>query len=218
MRRRLGSVLAAIAGGARNIVADLRVGGFFAGEFLRRDDRPENRHRGNSDHAALRQIFQERVRPDDVLVDVGCGAGRVIAVWRRMFPAHRLVGIELNLELAARVRRRFRDSDRVEIVGGDAVANLPDDGTLFYLFNPLGRAGIVRLEARLHRRALADHRVRVLYHNPKHLDVFADSGRWESAVVELQSPRGARLHPLAVVSPRDRVPGAPGSDPAAART
>lgn len=217
MRERLRSRLATFIGVARNLLADLRVGGLFGGEFLRADDRPENSYRGSSDHLALRQIFNGRVRPDDVLVDVGCGSGRVIAVWRRMFPTHRIVGIELNAALAERVRRRFRGSALVEIVTGDAAADLPD-GTLFYLFNPMDRAGIIGLEARLHRIARADPRVRVLYHNPKHLDVFVDSGRWESAVVGLRGPRGGWLHPLAVVSPRDRSPLAPKFDAQGNRT
>lgn len=199
--RRVKTIAALFVGAARNAIADLRMGALFGGEFLRRKGRPEAGSVGNSDHSALRQIFERGGRPDDVLVDVGCGGGRAIAVWMRMFPEQKAVGIELNAQLAARARARFRSAHHVSIITGDAPANLPADGTLFYLFNPMDREGIARLEARLRPMALADGRIRILYHNPKHVDVFTNSDGWVVDIADLEGPFGSTLHPLATIRP-----------------
>lgn len=205
---RVGSAISGFAATAvrttrmiRNVITDARLGGFFAGEFLRQDDSAESSYRGNSDHSAIRQIFEGRVRPDDVLVDVGCGPGRVIASWLDAYPANRIVGIELNPTVAARAARRFRTNRQVSIVAGDAVDNLPDDGTVFYLFNPFNRAGIVRLEARLRALRAAGRQFRVLYHNPKHLDVFANPTLWACEEIELKHSPHQPFHSLAVIEP-----------------
>lgn len=58
---------------ARNIATDLRHGEFTAAVPGRHGDT------NNSDHKVLRAVFDQRVRPDDVIVDVGCGRGRVLA-------------------------------------------------------------------------------------------------------------------------------------------
>jgi hypothetical protein len=50
----------------------------------------------NSDYAALEQIFRNRIRPVDVLVDVGCSTGRVINLWLEQGPSNRIVGLEAD--------------------------------------------------------------------------------------------------------------------------
>lgn len=185
----------------RNVVTDARLGGFFAGELLRQDDSPENSYRGNSDHLAIRQIFDGRVRPEDVLVDVGCGPGRVIASWLHTYPGNRIIGIELNPSVAARAARRFRPYDRVSIIAGDAVENLPDMGTVFYLFNPFNAAGVARLEARLRALRASGRDFQVLYHNPKHVDAFSDPASWVCEEVGLQHSSHETFHSLAVIRP-----------------
>src|SRR5215467_3511629 len=50
----------------------------------------------NSSYETVRKLFRERVQPLDVLVDVGCGKGRVINAWLREDYANRLIGVELD--------------------------------------------------------------------------------------------------------------------------
>lgn len=62
------------------------------------------------------------VGPDDGVLDVGCGDGRLVIAAARSSGC-RSVGVELDPELADRARRHAREAgvaDRVEIVCGDA--------------------------------------------------------------------------------------------------
>jgi SAM-dependent methyltransferase len=156
----------------------------------------------NSDYAALREMFEGRIHPDDVLVDVGCSTGRVINSWLHEGHTNRIVGIEVNADVAERTRTRLGKFGNVEIVTGDAVEHLPEDGTVFYVYNPFG----LDMMAAFARRAgmLPDdgRRLLVMYYNCKHLEVFEDGDRWEIETVELEAPPYAPLSPVAVIRRR----------------
>ncbi len=136
---------------ARNILLDLRYGGL-AGGYIR------NRYPGatgvaSTDYGLMSQIFGGRVRDDDVLVEVGCGKGRVINWWLAQGYRNRIVGLEIMEEVADKTRARLRRFPNVTILAGDAIQNLPPDGTLFYLANPFDS---VELMGRFMARFRAD--------------------------------------------------------------
>ena len=171
---------------ARNAALDLRYGAPLASAK-------------NSDHQALAQVFAGRIDVGDVLVDIGCGKGRVINWWLRNTADNRIVGLELDPKTAQSTARRLRRHNRVHVIEGDAVETLPTDGTVFYLFNPGGPAFVEPLEERL--RSISTLRT-VLYYNPKHLSVFIESGHWEVSHVRLDGRDGAPYSDLAVLTPR----------------
>lgn len=79
---------------------------------------------------------------DDVLVDLGCGRGRVILAAMSM-PFQRVMGVELSPQLAAETQRavernRFwMRAGEVQVVAANAAAwTLPDDVTIVYMSNP----------------------------------------------------------------------------------
>lgn len=86
----------------------------------------------------LNNVFQEvEISKDDVLVDVGCGDGRVLAYWLHRGIKNRIVGIEIDPATALDTSRRFQRFKNVEILCGDAADLVRESsGTLFYLFNP----------------------------------------------------------------------------------
>src|SRR5262245_7544268 len=93
----------------------------------------------STDYPQLKIVFRSDRVPitaDDVLVDVGCGKGRVINYWLMSGHRNRMVGIEIDDDIARLPRRRLRRYPNVSILTGDAVALLPADGTKFYLWNP----------------------------------------------------------------------------------
>jgi len=172
----------------RNALSDLRFGAPLAIWYLR------NRRQANTDYAALESMTFGPIRNEDVLVDIGCGAGRVVNHWLALGCSNRIIGLELDPVLAERTRTRLRRHPNVRIITGDALELLPEDGTIYYLFNPFGAPQVVGLEARL--REIGSRRlggVRVIYHNPKHLDVF----RNESWKVRTDSTLGMGLHSVA---------------------
>jgi SAM-dependent methyltransferase len=135
----------------------------------------------NTDYDALGGIFRGAIRSTDVLVDVGCGKGRVINWWLSRGYTNEIIGIEIDEEIAERTRRRLRRYRQVSIVCGDAIETLPVEGTLFYLFNPFREPIVEMFRDRLAELQLNDpgRQRRVLYYFPAHLCVFEHDARWE---------------------------------------
>ena len=148
----------------------------------------------NSSYAAVRHLFRGRVKPCDVLVDVGCGKGRVINSWLADGYSNRMIGVELDAEIAASTRARLRHFQNVSIVCGDIVANFPDDGTLFYLFNPFDAPVMMRFKDRLKQSVSRSPigEATVIYYNCCHAEVFAND---EACGIEY----GNLEHPFAVI-------------------
>ncbi|HEY7676713.1 MAG TPA: class I SAM-dependent methyltransferase [Candidatus Methylomirabilis sp.] len=162
----------------RTIVLDLRYGAFLGGT-----DRSRYRYLGahdieNSEYEVLAQIFEGRVAPTDVLVDVGCGKGRVLNWWLSQDLTNRIIGIELDPHIATATRRRLRRYPNVAILTGNALALLPREGTLFFLFNPFAAWLLPRLKERLEVVAGSRPDVRILYDNPPDLTLFRTDPAW----------------------------------------
>ncbi len=132
----------------------------------------------------LRLLALRRTLPlsaDDVLVDLGCGAGRALFVFARA--GLRVVrGLEFHGEtcrLAAENVRRFDPRGvQIEILHVDAAAYPFSDETIVYLFNPFGRATLRAVLDNLRANlALHPRRVRICYYHPLHADLF-DAMPW----------------------------------------
>jgi SAM-dependent methyltransferase len=105
-------------------------------------------------HAAL----EVPITADDVVIDLGSGAGKVILVTRLLTGATAR-GVELQAPLVERARRSARDLGiDVSFVEADARAAHIDDGTVFYLYTPFTGPVLAEVLARLHaiatRRAI----------------------------------------------------------------
>lgn len=138
----------------------------------------------HTSYAILNLIFAvAKPRTDDVLVDVGCGKGRVVIYWLHRNYGRRIVGLEIDPDIAARTARQFRRFPNVEIIPGDAIINIPNDGTFFYLYNPFTEEKVVEFESRIAALPSRGH-IRVIYYNPNFLEVFR-TDRWARRVVQL---------------------------------
>ncbi len=170
-----------------NAVIDLQFGRMLGGQFL------WNRDSSCSDYALLDKIFDDRINDHDVLVDVGSGGGRVINYWLRLGHRGEIFGLEYDPVLASRSARRLRDYPNASILAGDAMRQLPANGTIFYMFNPFGREAMNRFAEALARSiAQAPRETRVLYFNCKHLDVFEADDRFRIESLEMIAhPTGA---------------------------
>ncbi len=131
-------------------------------------------------------------RPDDVIVDVGCGRGRVINYLLSRGLKNEIYGLELDPDVASDTAERLARYGNVSIVGGDAIENLPQRGTLFYLYNPFAEFVVRRLNAKLLRLPTAD-RVRVIYYNCLHVDPFLGDPAWQVKMHHVPGRRQAAL-------------------------
>lgn len=91
----------------------------------------------HSDWKFLNNTFKNiQIKPTDVLVDAGCGDGRVISYWLSRGFKNKLVGIEIDKDTAKDCAMRFARFKNVEIIHGDASELAQQSGgTIFYLAN-----------------------------------------------------------------------------------
>ena len=98
---------------------------------------------------------------NDHLLDVGCGAGRVLAYAVATQLPCRVTGVELDGRLAARAASWTRGRDGLEVIAGSALDIPLGAYTHFYLFNPFDQVLLVefldRLEAQVRRSITLVH-------------------------------------------------------------
>ncbi len=117
---------------------------------------------------------------DDVFLDVGCGKGRVLCCASRL-PMKRVVGIEQNdqlLKVAGRNVECLRGAcTPVDLVCTSAETYSYDGATIVYLYNPFNERITRVMTARLRESvARAPRKLRIVYANPVHANVFEESG------------------------------------------
>ncbi len=178
----------------RNLLVDLRFGKILGGIHITQPDS------GNSDYRALSKIFENRIRESDVLVDVGCGRGRVINWWLTHHPRNNIIGIEVDENIARQTQKRLDKHQNVKIVSGDAIENIPENGTIFYFYNPFELEEVEAFKDRLASLFDPSRRILLLYHNCKHISVFENDPDWSVERVDLGGAKSAPFGDLAVIS------------------
>lgn len=176
----------------RNVAIDLRYGGILAGDIKTRYRSAGAHNIVNSQYSVLPHIFADRIHADDVLVDVGCGKGRVINWWLSLGLRNRIVGIELDPEVASGTEKRLRRYDHVEIVNADATTAVPEEATLLYMYSPFDEGAMHRFKADMERR-FRRRGITALYWNPEYLDVFHGDPQWATHMVGLHDVPDPRI-------------------------
>ncbi len=168
-----------------NVAYDLRFGEILRGDIPTRFSELGAEKSSNISYYALSLIFKgESIAPDDVLVDVGCGKGRMINWWLSRRLRNQIVGLEIDPEIAAHTRHRLRKYRNVTIVTGDGIENLPADGSLFFLFNPFQESVMSRFQERIFQLPRRD-KIRIFYYNCAHADVFENDPRFSVEYLDL---------------------------------
>ncbi|WP_449246037.1 GNAT family N-acetyltransferase [Desulfarculus baarsii] len=177
-------------GRSKDMARDLRWGG----RVLGKPRKTRLAHKGaynteDTPYHVLEHVFTHvaPIAENDVIVDIGCGWGRVINYLLSLGAPNRVIGLELDPEVAADTAARLAPHANVSIVCADASAALPEDGTLFYLYNPFAEFVVRRLSARLMALPHLD-RLRVVYYNSLHLEPFVKDPDWR--IEPFQTPRG----------------------------
>lgn len=166
----------------RNYAIDRRYGGSCAGSAATAFGHLGAYGTSSVDYWQLRRIFSRengvQITAEDVLVDVGCGKGRVLNHWLELGLDNQIVGIELDERFAAFAARRLAGYANVEVIHGDALESLPADGTLFFLFNPFDKDVLARFAERLATNFACQERLRVIYYFAMHAQVFERDPRF----------------------------------------
>lgn len=149
---------------------------------------PDSYHYATMSYFTIRRVLGFlSLQNEDVLIDIGCGKGRVLCLAAR-FPLQKVIGVDLSKEFCemARVNGERMRGRRSPIVVHNSKAEdfNYSEGTVFILFNPFGPLTLNIVLAKI-RRDVHSHPVRIAYANPAHDDVFAAHSwlqpyeRWE---------------------------------------
>jgi hypothetical protein len=142
----------------------------------------------HSGHDVLSDIFRHvAVKKDDVLVEVGCGLGRVVGFLSGHYPRNRVIGIEAD-DTALFAKKVFAKNPRVEIRHGDFVEHYPKEGTLFYIFPPTDGGFLRKLKRLIDKNATLDTTI-VAKGALGSLNDFRDDPSW--TVEPVPAPTGA---------------------------
>lgn len=133
----------------------------------------------STDYCWLDQIFSEFPLPkDSVFVDVGCGEGRVLTyLYLRGFRG-KMIGIELDPEIAQTAQKRTRKCANIQICQGNVLecGDIIRDATAFYLFNPFDEEVLTAFIKLIEK--VCDHPVYLYYSNDRYRSVLDRRKHW----------------------------------------
>jgi SAM-dependent methyltransferase len=123
------------------------------------------------DYSLLRRYMDPlEIGPGDVLIDIGCGMGRVLCIFARK-RLRKCVGIEFSAELARIAEMNARSLRArhapIEIRIGDAVEADYSEGTIFWIYNPFGEQTMNMVLSRIGESlSTTPRRIQIVYVNP----------------------------------------------------
>lgn len=87
-------------------------------------------------------LSQIHLSEDDIVLDYGCGKGRVLAMMA-LAGVKKIIGIEIEDELADQtltnlvtIKKEYAVPAEIEVVKMDAAKYIPEDANVFYFFHP----------------------------------------------------------------------------------
>ena len=83
--------------------------------------RPWHSDTTSTDYSLMPFFFASIINKDDILVDVGCGQGRVINWLLLTGYTNKIYGIEYEFDIAEGARKRFLKHPNVVIISGDVL-------------------------------------------------------------------------------------------------
>ncbi len=111
-----------------------------------------------------------KLKPEDMLVDFGCGKGRVV-FFCGLEKLKKVIGIEVNKELidiANKNLATFRaDKTVIQFINEDAAKFNIKDENIFFMFNPFGCKTVQAVVDNIKNSLIDNPRlIRILYNNP----------------------------------------------------
>jgi SAM-dependent methyltransferase len=189
----------------RNWLLDRKYGGSCGGRYPTHFGALGAKDTSSIDYYQLSRLFHAKngvvIKESDVLVDVGCGKGRVINFWLHQGLRNKIVGIELDERFARPAAERLKPYKNVRIVCGNALDNVPEDGTIFFLFNPFHAPVVAAFKDRLCSMFRDGGSVTIVYCNCKCLDLFQNDPNWVVEPMRLRT-----FYPAAVIRLKNERP------------
>ena len=157
----------------------------------------------NSGYEQLKIIFFDyyTVNKNDVIIDVGCGKGRVFnyLIYRGL--KNKMIGYEINEAVGNKTKANLARYNNVQIRSENIFNNFPKEGNLFYLFNPFKEAMIIEFRDRI--LEMKENNPVILYYNPAYIDIFIDQ-RFRCEIRDIPIPQSGYDLRLAIIRISDK--------------
>lgn len=177
---------------------------------LRRSKESPFQHLGaygtaSSDYFVLAKLFGKIVIDNmDVIVDVGCGKGRIFNYLLSVKLKNKLIGIEIDPQIAKDTMKRLRKYPNITIIHGDILENIPDNGTIFYMFNPFNDIIMGKFKNLIENKS--NYReVTIIYYKCKHLDIFFNDPKWDIKMFKQGELDDHQVHNAAILYHRPHL-------------
>ena len=100
----------------------------------------------STDYRLLDRVFKTYpLKKDDMFIDVGCGEGRVLTYLYLRRVRNKLIGIELDADVAETARKRTIKCNNIEVLCANILdcSELVKTATAFYIFNPFDETVLI---------------------------------------------------------------------------
>lgn len=156
-----------------NIYIDLKYCGHYLGGTFKSDIYEFANRGDSSSYESLNLMFKDiEIKDNDVIVDVGCGKGRLLNWLVSKGIKNKAYGFEINTKWANKVRRIFKQYKTINIINSDIILDFPKDATIFYLFNPFTQQKVFEFIEKIKEVSLEKQDVTIIYYNPVFLSLF----------------------------------------------
>ena len=172
----------------KNAFLDLKFGGKYLGISLQNFNEEKGYiNTGSSEYTCLDILFSKvDITEHDIIIDLGCGKGRVINWFLNKNIKNKILGIEVHPEIAYFTSNRLKKYKQVEILTGcvGEDVSLIEQGTIFYLFHPFRERLMKNFSDQLltliNSKVYRDKpRPLIVYHNSCYLHVFENDPQWK---------------------------------------
>ncbi len=167
-------------------------------------DFPDANHYATMCYSTINRVLQRLfLAPSDILVDIGCGKGRVLCCAARLH-VRKVIGVEISEELSQVAEENAsRMHDRrspIEVMNVRAQDFDYGEATVMMLFNPFGPTTVEAVLDRM-RVSRNSHSVRIAYINPVHERIFLDK-RWLKLIEHWDQDRMQTEHSVSFYKSR----------------
>ncbi|WP_374948430.1 class I SAM-dependent methyltransferase [Mucilaginibacter sp.] len=141
----------------------------------------------STNYEELEIMFFEHltIKPDDVIIDVGCGKGRVFSYLLYKGLKNKMIGYEINPVVGEETKKRLAKYKNIEITCINIFDEFPKEGNIFYLYNPFKEDMMSQFITDILK--VTDRDPVIIYNNPIHLSLF-DNGKFTYEYIDKPIP------------------------------
>ena len=195
------NILSKVSKLTKNILLDIKYGGILSGDIKTRHGKEGAMDVSNTAYSIMPLLFKDTISKEDILVDVGCGKGRIINWWLdNSYGVNGIYGIELDSEVANKTQTRLNKYENVTILNINILDYLEGniDANVFFLFNPFDNnvmtAFLNKIKEIVNKR---NKPIRILYYNCAQLEVFAQDKSCH--IKSFEEKQSIDLHDFSVI-------------------